>query len=204
MDKTMQDLPTRQRLIVAMCDALQTHGMNGIGLTELLAAAGAPKGVLYHHFPGGKTELVVAAIDFTVGVMMARLDQLLAGQTDPIGLLQGWMSGAQRLLGDSGFVRGCPLATVALESTTQDLEIRAALACGFVAIRGRICKALVASGHSPTSAQGLAALIIAAYEGGLLQARVEGSMEPMKLVATALAQLLAPYRTGEIQNEKQP
>lgn len=200
----MQDIPSRQRLVAAMCNALQTHGMNGIGLTELLATAGAPKGVLYHHFPGGKTELVVAAIDFTVGAMMARLDKLLADQPDPIGVLQGWMSGAQRLLGDSGFARGCPLATVALESTTQDLEIRAALARGFAAIRGRICNALVASGHGQASAQGLAALIVSAYEGGLLQARVEGSVAPMKLVSATLAQLLAPYRTLETPNEKHP
>ena len=32
---------------------------------ELLSAAGAPKGVLYHHFPGGKQALAVAAVEAT-------------------------------------------------------------------------------------------------------------------------------------------
>jgi TetR/AcrR family transcriptional repressor of lmrAB and yxaGH operons len=56
----------RQRLIAAMTDALQRRGRHGSGLTGLLAAAKAPKGVLYHHFPGGKTELAVAAVEATV------------------------------------------------------------------------------------------------------------------------------------------
>ena len=150
MGKTMQGLTTRQRLIAAMRDPLQTHGMNGIGLTELFATAGAPKGVLYHHFPGGKTELVATAIDFTICAMMARLDKLLADQPDSIGVSQGWMSGAQRLLGDSGFARGCLLATVALESTTQDLDIRAALARGFSSRLGirLVCVPIATGGRS--------------------------------------------------------
>ena len=54
---------TRDRLIGAMLQALSTRGLHGVGINELLVAARAPKGVLYHHFPGGKTELAVATIE---------------------------------------------------------------------------------------------------------------------------------------------
>ena len=37
-----------------MLGALRRKGYHGVGLNELLADANAPKGVLYHHFPGGK------------------------------------------------------------------------------------------------------------------------------------------------------
>jgi TetR/AcrR family transcriptional regulator, lmrAB and yxaGH operons repressor len=69
---------TCERLIVAMSKALQRRGMNGIGFTELLAEAQAPKSVLYHHFPGGKAQFTVAAIEFTIARMTAGLDKLLA------------------------------------------------------------------------------------------------------------------------------
>ena len=36
-------------------------------LAEILAAAGVPKGSLYHHFPGGKDELAVAAVVVAAG-----------------------------------------------------------------------------------------------------------------------------------------
>ncbi len=38
------------------------------------------RGMLYHHFPGGKTELVVAAIDDVVAYMLCWLDGLLAAR----------------------------------------------------------------------------------------------------------------------------
>jgi TetR/AcrR family transcriptional repressor of lmrAB and yxaGH operons len=186
----MDDLTTRDRLIVAMSDALQRRGMNGMGLSELLADARAPKGVLYHHFPGGKSELTVAAIGFTVERMLARLDRLAAQFPDPLAGLVHWMGDAQKMLDDSGFERGCPLATVALEATPDDVAIRDALAAGFGAIRARIAAMLTAPGRTPAEAQGVATLIVAAYEGGLLQARVERSVKPMREVCQTLVTLL--------------
>lgn len=185
---------TRDRLVSAMSDALQRRGMNGIGLTELLGAARAPKGVLYHHFPGGKSQLTVAAIDAIVQRMLARLDAVLSRGADPIGALRVWIGGAQKQLGASDFERGCPLATVALESTADDIEIRAALAAGFRAIRARLGAALAAQGLPSARAEGLAALIVSAYEGGLLQSRVEGSVRPMRLAVDTLLDLLEPLR----------
>src|SRR5690606_4159709 len=105
---------TRERLIAAMTDALRRRGLHGGGLTELLAQAGAPKGVLYHHFPGGKTELAIAAIDHVVDRMLHGLDALLTRIPDPVEALGHWMTGATARLRDTGFECGCPLATVAL------------------------------------------------------------------------------------------
>ncbi|MFN5881268.1 MAG: TetR/AcrR family transcriptional regulator, partial [Burkholderiales bacterium] len=60
-----------------MGDALRTRGYHGVGLNELLAAAQAPKGVLYHHFPGGKAELAVCAIESVVAKLCIDLDKAL-------------------------------------------------------------------------------------------------------------------------------
>ena len=61
----MKNTDTRSRLVNAMQRTLQRNGLHGTGLTELLAQAKAPKGSLYHHFPGGKEELALAAIEQT-------------------------------------------------------------------------------------------------------------------------------------------
>jgi len=193
----MTDTPapgTRERLIAAMTDALRRRGLHGIGLTELLAQAGAPKGVLYHHFPGGKTELAVAAIDDVVARMLGWLDGLLQKHTDPIEAARQWMQGATQRLSGSGFHAGCPLATVALESTPDDHALREALARAFATLRERIALALEQAGETRESAQGVASLIVAAYEGGLLQARVAHSTEPIQQATQTLLGLLAARR----------
>ncbi len=192
----MKPADTRDRLIAAMTDALQRRGYHGSGLTELLAAAQAPKGVLYHHFPGGKTELAVAAVDATTERLCAMLDHRMASG-DPGTALMLWIEGAQQRLEGSNYERGCPLATIALETTADDVEIRAALAAGFAAVRQRIGTALVRAGYAPPAAGALAALLLAAYEGGLLQARAAGTPEPMTLVGEALLAILNLHRPKE-------
>ncbi len=186
----------RTRLINAMTAALQKRGLHGSGLTELLAAAGAPKGVLYHHFPGGKTELAVAAVNATVERLCAMLDQRMAGD-DPAAAVMAWVDGAQRRLAASGYEQGCPLATIALETTAADTEIRAALGLGFARIRVRMAEGLLRAGYPAASADALSALILAAYEGGLLQARAAGTPEPMALVGQALLSLLHLHQPKE-------
>jgi TetR/AcrR family transcriptional regulator, lmrAB and yxaGH operons repressor len=177
---------TRDRLISAMLGALRTRGYHGVGLNEVLATAGAPKGVLYHHFPGGKAELAVAAIDAVVTRLSAELDSLLARHGDPVLALDAWMKSAQKMLEKSGFDRGCPLATVALETTSEDEALRHALAQGFAAMRARLKQVLEQSGMAAASARACAALIVSAYEGALLQARVAGSAQVMRDTSQAL------------------
>ncbi|MDR8015198.1 TetR/AcrR family transcriptional regulator [Ectopseudomonas guguanensis] len=184
---------TRDKLIDAMIDALQRKGLHGVGLSELLAGAGAPKGSLYHHFPGGKTELAVAAIERIGQRAEQAFATLFERQSEPLEALATWLHGALGQLQESAFERGCPLATVALESGPEDHEIRAALANAFVAIRQALQQQL--QRHAYPQPQGLAALFVALYEGGLLQARVAGSSEPLKQAAATLLHLTRQHRT---------
>jgi TetR/AcrR family transcriptional regulator, lmrAB and yxaGH operons repressor len=185
----MKKTSTRDKLIHAMTDALQRKGLHGVGLSELLEIAGAPKGSLYHHFPGGKNELAVAAIDHISQRIDSLFAQLFSQQPDPLKALHHWLQGALQQLESSGFERGCPLATIALESGPEDVEIRAALQRSFCAVRQALRQQLHTYGYPIEQAGNLAALFVALYEGGLLQARVAGSSEPLKRAATALFNL---------------
>jgi TetR/AcrR family transcriptional repressor of lmrAB and yxaGH operons len=183
--------PTRERLIAAMTDALQRRGLHGVGLAELLQAAQAPKGVLYHHFPGGKTELAVAAIDAVVAHIDASLQRLQQRPGTALDALRQWLTQAGQHLQRSGFERGCPLATVALESTPQDEAIRAAVARGFALLRERLAQVLVQAGVNAARAPGLAALVVSAYEGALMQARVAGDTQALRATVETLLAVVA-------------
>jgi TetR/AcrR family transcriptional regulator, lmrAB and yxaGH operons repressor len=189
-----EPLGTRERLIAAMADALQRRGLHAVGLTELLEQAQAPKGVLYHHFPGGKNELAAVAIEAVAQRISAGLDQLAREQGNILQGLRAWLGAAQRGLVQSGFERGCPLATVALESTAQDQAIRAALAQSFATIREKLATLLQTAGLQAERTAPYAALIVSAYEGALLQARVAHSAAAM----TATIELLLSTVEREI------
>ncbi|UVE16708.1 TetR/AcrR family transcriptional regulator [Pseudomonas sp. LS44] len=195
MNKPTEQPNTRERLIAAMADALQRRGLHGVGVNEVLAQAGAPKGVLYHHFPGGKVELAVAAIQAVVAHLRATLTQLQASQGEALQVLRVWLEQARRQLEQSGFERGCPLATVALESGADDQTLRAALAAGFAEIRQLLAGLLGQAGVPEERAGALATLTVAAYEGALLQARVAGDGQALQVTMN----LLLEWIGGEIE-----
>ncbi|WXL26369.1 TetR/AcrR family transcriptional regulator [Ectopseudomonas mendocina] len=185
----MENLPTRSKLIHAMADALQRKGLHGVGLSEILEISGVPKGSLYHHFPGGKTQLAVAAIDAIGEQSDQHFSHLFSQQPAPLKALKKWLAGALVQLENSRFERGCPLATIALESSPDDVEIRAALQRCFVTIRRGLSDHLHAFGYSREQADKLSALFVSLYEGVLLQARVAGSSEPLLNAIDALFEL---------------
>ena len=96
----------------------------------------------------------------------------------------------QKLLVGSGFEQGCPLASIALESTPDDAAIRTALAEGFSSIRSHLADALQAAGIAPARSANLSALMVSAYEGALLQARVAGQVQAMQNTTEALVDLI--------------
>lgn len=181
------NMTTRDKLIDSMIDALQRKGLHGIGLSELLASAELPKGCLYHHFPGGKTDLAVAAIERVAERAQQAFANLFQRHPEPLEALAQWLQSGVTQLQDSDFERGCPLATIALESGPQDQAIRAALANAFATIRQVLETQLQRHGYA--QAAGLASLFVALYEGGLLQARVAGDGAPLHQAVTTLIQL---------------
>jgi TetR/AcrR family transcriptional repressor of lmrAB and yxaGH operons len=194
----MENLSTRDKLIHAMADALQRKGLHGVGLSEILEMTGAPKGSLYHHFPGGKNELAVAAIDAISSQIDQHFSHLFSHSPDPFKALQKWLNGALLQLETSRFERGCPLATIALESSSDDVEIRAALQRSFATIRRVLSEHFQAFGYPTAQANNLAALFVSLYEGGLLQARVAGSTAPLRNAANALFDLTQQPANGAL------
>lgn len=53
----------RQRMIVGALDLLGRKGLQSTSFAEVTQATRTPRGSIYHHFPGGKQELVLAALD---------------------------------------------------------------------------------------------------------------------------------------------
>src|SRR5258705_12755223 len=56
------DDPKRKMISSAM-QLLARRGLQATSFSEVLEHSGAPRGSVYHHFPGGKDQLVVAAMD---------------------------------------------------------------------------------------------------------------------------------------------
>ena len=55
---------TRARMLGSAVEVLRERGAAGVTIDEVLARSGAPRGSVYHHFPGGRRQILMEALQF--------------------------------------------------------------------------------------------------------------------------------------------
>ncbi len=199
-DATLSGMPeasTRQRMIETAVHLFRRQGYHATSWRTLVEAAGTPWGSAYHHFPGGKEQLGVAAIDLGSDVVVAQMRELLVETRSLPGAVRAWCRTSAERLAESDYIEGCPVATVALESTPESAAITAASRKAFERWCGLLRDQFVANGVKRKRAGELATLVLASVEGGLLLSRVLRSKEPLFVAGEHLFVLLG----GELRAE---
>jgi TetR/AcrR family transcriptional repressor of lmrAB and yxaGH operons len=184
--------PSRDRLLDSAVDLLQRQGYHGTGLNELLERSEAPRGSLYHYFPGGKEQIGAEAIARAGGQVAGTVVHLLRAKpsvADAVEALAGLLAAG---LEASDFERGCPVATTALEVTTRSEPIRVAVQASFESWLAPLRERLEATGWQREEAARRADLIIAALEGALVLARARQDADVLRDAGRQLRPLLQP------------
>ncbi|HEY3549261.1 MAG TPA: helix-turn-helix domain-containing protein, partial [Propionicimonas sp.] len=53
----------KRRMVATTAELLARGGYGRASFGDVIERSGAPRGSIYHHFPGGKDELVLAALE---------------------------------------------------------------------------------------------------------------------------------------------
>lgn len=163
------------------------RGMSATSFSDVLADSGAPRGSIYHHFPGGKQQLTIDAVRFTAERV---LTYLRAGPAaSPRAELERFVSLWREVVVASSATSGCAVAGVALD-TTDDAPLLAVVAEVFRSWVEALAAQLVAAGLATERAAPVAETTLAAMEGALILCRAEGSARPLDTVAAELVRLL--------------
>lgn len=173
---------TRQSMIEAAQVLIASNGSHGTSFNDVLAASGAPRGSLYHHFPGGKEELIDAAVQASGERARTALEALRGSTASEVaaGFLDVW----RRLLVHTAFTVGCAVAGVTIDAESTGLVNR-----GGEIFREwtRLMTELLTEGGIPADrAKSLSTLLIAGSEGAVILARAERDMAPFELAAAEL------------------
>lgn len=182
---------SRTRLISAAAQLFQEQGFAATGLSEVLDRAQTPKGSLYHHFPGGKAELGVAAMESAGQVLHQTLTARQENQGSSAGAIRAFAQDLAGWLEGSDYTRGCPIATVALEQANGAPELVAAIRSAFDRVIKGLADQLVAEGQTPERAHQLATLCLSTLEGALILARSQHSSDPVRMAGEELARLIS-------------
>ncbi len=191
---------TRDKLLQATATLLRSKGYAAMGLSDIIAASGVPKGSLYHHFPAGKEALSAAAIDYSGNAILEEVTRLIDKCGDPVIGLKAFCDFYIQQLEESGYQKGCPLATVALETAHGVPMVQEACSRAFTSYRNLLAHHLHLYGAAEDTSQNLASLILSSVEGALILAKAHNDTASLKLVRDQLADQLAPYSAAQSTN----
>jgi AcrR family transcriptional regulator len=183
--------PTRQRIVEAGAELLRTKGYTGTGVKEIVAAAQAPFGSLYHHFPGGKEQLGEEVIRHSGGLYGELVPLVFDGAPDVVTGVRRFFAGAAEHLDESGWQDACPIATVALEVASTSEPLRQATADVFTSWIDALAPRFAAAGLDDARARDLAITTLCGLEGAFILARAWRTRQPLHLAGDAAAEALA-------------
>jgi AcrR family transcriptional regulator len=178
----------RDRLLEGARRLLAEKGYAGMELRDVAEKGNAPRGSIYHHFPGGKRQLAAEATALEGVHIRETIERALA----ELGVKQ-----TLRMFGEVFSRRaakhperiGCPVAAAAL-ARPEDPALAAAATAAFTSWEAPIAAALEKEGVDATRAVTFAGLVVSTIEGALVRTRAAGDRAPLDSAVDGLEQAL--------------
>ena len=173
-------------MVRSAAQLIARDGLQATGMRDVAQQAGAPRGSIQHHFPGGKDQLTHEALTWIGGAVRAELDAAAERRSDPGSdsrsphsqlVLTRFASLWRDGLIQTQFASGCSIAAVVHDS--DDPELLDSAAAVFRGWREPFERALIADGAPAACAGAVATTMIAALEGAVILSRAERDSTPL-------------------------
>ncbi len=193
---TSKGVATRTRIVAAAADLVLARGVGGTSLDDVRAGTLTSKSQLFHYFPGGKRELVLAI----AALQAERVLQAQQPYLDGLDTWESWAAWRDALLTHYAAQPhwGCPIGTLVSELTGTDAAAAAEVAAHLDRWRAYLSAGLHRMRERgllrpDTDPDRLALAVFASVQGGLLLNQAARSNEPL---SAALDGALAALRAA--------
>ncbi|NYD22920.1 TetR/AcrR family transcriptional regulator [Kineococcus aurantiacus] len=181
----------RDRVLASARELIQERGVHGVGMRDVVAHAGAPRGSLQHYFPGGKDQLVAEALARADTVSRRVLRTAVQDGGHPLDALHEVFEDWRATLRDSDFRKGCPFAATTVDTSADNPVLREAVHTWSASWHDDLATLLERAGLPAARTRSLATLVQSSLQGALLLARAHRSTVPLEEVEAELTPLLA-------------
>ena len=169
-------------LMSRLADVIRANGFEGTSMSGLARTAGLEKASLYHHFPGGKEEIVQAVVNHLNVWLAEHVLKPLQGADAAAKRVRAAAKRLQEFYGDGN--KACTLDTLSLPAGSDSL--RDQLKASAVALLKGFERAAKDSGMTAAAAHRRAEQALIEIEGSLIFARVVGDAKPFLRVMERL------------------
>lgn len=171
---------TRDRILDAAAELYRRQGMSATGLKQISAAARAPFGSIYHHFPGGK-ESISAEVIRSEGIRYAQFVGAQLAGVDPAHGIEAVFESAAQLLESQDYSEACSIETIALEVASTNERLRLEAADVFDTWLRQLTGWFGQLDIDDDQSRRLATVMLTALEGAFVLCRTLRSVDPMRI-----------------------
>jgi TetR/AcrR family transcriptional repressor of lmrAB and yxaGH operons len=180
----------RGKIVRAAAMLFRRVGYTATGMNDIVALSGAPKGSVYHYFPGGKEQIAHEALGYAGALVTHTLTDLARKCPSTAAMVKCYANMLVEWLSESDFQDGCPVTTTLLETASSMPSLSQLGRDIFGEWQAIFAAKLVADGLSEKRAASLAALALSSIEGALVLARVAREGTPIEHVAEEIGALM--------------
>lgn len=195
---------TKDRLTTTAMRLFAENGYESTSVSDILRAAGAHSGSLYHFFPTKQDLLLEVLRRCREGIGPMPFDPAWKEIGDPVARVFALLAQYRKALLESGCFYGCPIGNLALELRDPDPSVRELLSANFTGWVDAIERCYVeADARLPAGLdrRSLAVFTLATMEGGVMQTRTHRRIEPFDASVAMLRDYIARLE-NEAQLEK--
>ena len=178
---------TRDRLVETSAELFRKQGYAATGVKRIVTDAQAPFGSLYHFFPGGKEQLGAEAIRVSGALYELLIPAVFDTAPDLVTGVRNFFAGAAEHLRETDYADACPIATIALETSSSSETLRQACADVFERWIAAGAARHEDAGLTGEQARELTIGMLAALEGAFVLARALRSTEPLAIAGEMVA-----------------
>jgi len=182
-------MDTKARIIETATALFQQKGYKGVGLNEILKECKITKGSLYHHFPNGKEELLLACLQSMKETITTEVEDIYK---EIPNALEATKKMIDRLVSEydrEGTIAGYTFSSMVSEMASLNEPVRNACSSLYKKIQEILSNRLIEDGFSKGKADSLALAVIACIEGALMLCLTQQSSEPLIIVSQVLPNL---------------
>ncbi len=182
-------MSTRDNIIIAAKKQIRKSGYYGTGINDLLRDTELPKGSLYHHFPGGKDEIIETALEEAAMEMALVFKNAMKGKRTAAQGLSAIVDLYLKDYKNDMLKYGCPLASVSHDVTAGNEALRATCSRLFDFWKEAITSYLIYKGVVIEAVDKSEKFLIM-LEGAIMLSRVQKSDRPLRLVKKEIESLI--------------
>jgi len=163
----------RDRMIEAAIGLMRRSGYSGVGINEVLAESGVPKGSMYHYFPEGKRQVAAEALTTYARRVVDFIDESLSRGTTPAEKMGHLFEAFEKRLERFEYRQSCAAGCVSLDLDEGLDTVRIAVETAFSDYIEVITRHLAF--RNRRRARSFAGFVLTAIEGAYVRGRAEQS-----------------------------